>query len=162
MKKYRKRAGTVLFNDAGKVLVFARIDEKEDAFQFSQGGIEEGETPFKAALRELKEETSVTSVLPVYALSQPLCYDFPEAVKEKLKTFKNSFDGQEIHFFLLYFTGSDLEINLQTAHPEFKSFKWVDIKEAPRLIVDFKREVYERVCAEFAPKITNYLQKLKK
>lgn len=159
MKKYRKCAGTVLFNNAGKVLVFARIDEKEDAFQFSQGGIEEDETPLKAALRELKEETSITSVKPVFSYPSPLCYDFPEAVKEKLKTFKNSFDGQEVHFFLLYFTGSDLEINLQTAHPEFKSFKWIDINKAPLLIVDFKREVYERVCAEFAPQIEKYLKK---
>lgn len=162
MKKYRKCAGTVLFNDVGKVLVCARIDEKEDAFQFSQGGIEEGETPLDAALRELKEETSITSVKPVYAYPKPLYYDFPKEVKEKLKVFKSSFDGQEIHFFLVYFMGSDFEINLQTDHPEFKSFKWVDIKEPPLLIVEFKRKIYEKVCSEFAPKIIDYLQKLKK
>ncbi len=150
---YRKNVGIVLFNQAGRVLLCARNDQVEDNWQFPQGGVESGEEIESAAVRELYEETGVKSVKLVAEIPECLRYDFPE-------NFKLPFKGQEQHWFLFYFTGSDDEIRLDvnSQEIEFRSYRWGDINEAPKLIIDFKKEVYYKVVNFFNPIINDYLR----
>lgn len=159
MALYRQCAGIVLFNDEGKVLLCARADQKDFAWQFVQGGIEKGETPEIAALRELKEETSVTSADIILSLNEPMSYDFPPDVIQKFTLKGSKFVGQNIYFVLAHFKGNDSEINLATKTPEFKAYKWANISQAPKGIVCFKREVYLKACTLFAPYIDAYIHR---
>lgn len=159
MSQYRECAGIVLFNNNGKVLVCARADESGFEWQFPQGGIESGEQPQNAALRELKEETSVTSAQIIFALPEPLCYDFPKSILKFLQSKGRHHIGQRMHWFLAYFTGDDSEIDLKTATPEFKAYKWEDFINAPKLIIDFKKDMYLKVWQTFSPHIKEFLSK---
>lgn len=159
MASYRECAGVVLFNDKGKVLLLARADQKGFAWQFVQGGIEDGEKPETAALRELKEETSVSSAEIILSLSEPICYDFPPEVMQKFALAGKKHVGQRMHWFLVYFKGSDDEINLNTETPEFKAWRWADIEEGPQNAVYFKREVYQKMCGVFAPYIDAFVHR---
>ena len=130
MKKvFRPNAAAVVFRQDKKVLMCRRIFPKTDGWQFPQGGIEAGETAQEAALRELKEETSVHSVTAVKTLDYPLRYEFPEEVKAKFRTRGIFNDGQEQYWSLFYFTGQEDEINLKTEEPEFDEFGWFDLEE---------------------------------
>ena len=137
-------------------MVCARNDTKGVDWQFPQGGIESGEQIHLAAMRELKEETSVVSVEFIKGLDNPLRYDFPLEIKQKLQKKGIKSDGQEMYWSLLFFYGSDDEINLNTQEPEFKAYEWVEPMEAVNRIVDFKKEVYRKAVAEFEPVIKNY------
>lgn len=159
MGVYRECAGVVLFEGTGKVLLCARNDQKGDEWQFVQGGVEEGEKPEDAALRELYEETSVRSGKIILSLSEPICYDFPLDVVQKFALRGSPYIGQRVHWFLVFFGGDENEINLQTKEPEFKAYRWADISEAPKNIVDFKRKSYEKVCDFFAPYIDAYVHR---
>ena len=159
MGTYRACAGIVLFNDAGKVLLCARADEKGFEWQFVQGGIEKGEKPEDAALRELKEETSVGSAEIILSLNEPICYDFPEDIVKKFALNGCPYIGQKMYWFLVHFKGDESEINLVTKTPEFKAWQWADISEAPQRIVYFKRDVYQKVCDVFAPYIDAYVHR---
>lgn len=159
---YRLNAAAIVFNSQGKVLVFGRNDI-ENQWQFPQGGIEPNETPEVAARRELKEETNIQSVRLVAIMPQPLRYDFPPQVLEKFKKLGRTNIGQEQYWFLFYFEGSENEIDF-TTNPdeiEFKAYKWIEIDEAPNLVVDFKKEVYQRVVKFMKPKIDIFLHKQK-
>lgn len=157
MKKvFRPNAAAVVFRKDKKVLMCRRIFPKIDGWQFPQGGIEAGETAQEAALRELKEETSVHSVTAVKTLDYPLRYEFPEEVKAKFRTRGIFNDGQEQYWSLFYFTGQEDEINLKTEEPEFDEFGWFDLEEAPDLVWEIKREVYRQMAAAFVPLIKNY------
>lgn len=159
MSTYRNCVGIVLFNDLGKVLLCARIDKKGYQWQFPQGGIEKGEDPKEAALRELFEETSVRSAQIIMNLENPISYTFPKQIREKLAAKGKMHIGQNMHWFLLHFTGTDDEINLQTQIPEFKAYEWEDIKSAPKHIIFFKKGVYYKVCRIFAPYIEAYIHR---
>ena len=150
-KIFRPNAGIVVFRADQKVLMCRRIHPKIDGWQFPQGGIDQDESPQEAAVRELREETSITSVQLVATLDKPLCYEFPEDVKEKFRQKGIFNDGQAQYWSLFYFTGTDQEINLATAEPEFDEFSWKDIEEAPNLVWEIKRDVYRQVVKEFAP-----------
>lgn len=158
IKNYRPNAGIVLFRKDGKVLLCERVENYTKRWQFPQGGIDEGETPIQAAIRELREETSVVSVEFVADLPQPLRYDFPPAIKNRHPERHN--DGQEQYWHLFFFTGDDQEINLQTAEPEFRSYAWVDIEKAPDEVVEFKQEIYKIVAREFGLIIQQYLNQI--
>ena len=156
MKSYRKCAGVIVFNDTKKVLVCARNDNQSFNWQFPQGGIEFNENPLDAALRELREETSIVSVRPVKTLLSPLRYDFPVDVLQK--PIAQKYIGQEVYWSLLYFFGQDDEINLSTNEPEFKAYEWVNPQEAVSRIIDFKKEVYQQAVQKLAPCIDEYKQ----
>ena len=157
MKQYRKCAVTLVFNAQKKVLVCARNDANEYNWQFPQGGVEENETFCEAAIRELKEETSIVSVKPVKTLTEAIRYDFPEDVLKQSKGIGLSYAGQDMYWNLLYFFGSDDEINLDTKEPEFKAFEWVDPTEAVKRIVGFKKNAYQQAIAMLQPYINQFM-----
>ncbi len=145
-KTYRKCVGIVVFKNH-KVLLCERKDIAGQ-WQFPQGGIEQGEDIITAAARELKEETSISSVTVVDTLDKPIHYDFPDNIKNNSKW---KFDGQSMQWVLFNFKGDDGEINLQTKEPEFRNWCWEDIDAAPKKIVEFKRDVYQQVVKKFKP-----------
>ncbi|MBL4791643.1 MAG: RNA pyrophosphohydrolase [Citromicrobium sp.] len=150
-KPYRQNVGVMLVNGAGHVFVGQRLDHVSDAWQMPQGGIDPGETPRTAALRELEEETGVTPDLVVIEAESAdwVRYDLPPELADKL--WKGRYKGQEQKWFLMRFTGTDQQVDIATAHPEFSQWKWIPPDELVDSIVPFKRAVYEAVLAEFAP-----------
>ena len=148
---YRRGAGVMLLNRAGKVFVGARIDNPADAWQMPQGGLDDGEEPWAGALRELEEETGIAAELvePVAHCAEPLRYDLPEELLGKL--WGGRWKGQVQHWFLARFLGSDEDVRIEAAeHPEFRAWKWVEPERLPEVIVPFKRELYRRILKEFA------------
>jgi putative (di)nucleoside polyphosphate hydrolase len=150
---YRRGVGVMLLNGEKKVWVGARIDNPDDAWQMPQGGIDEGEEPWATALRELEEETGIPPHLVERIADCPerLRYDLPEEWRPRL--WKGRYLGQEQDWFLCRFLGRDSDVNIATAHPEFRAWKWVDPAELPSLIVPFKRPLYERLLQVFAPSL---------
>ncbi|GAB5435024.1 RNA pyrophosphohydrolase [Falsiruegeria mediterranea] len=147
---YRPCVGLMLMNVDGKVFVGQRSDRYKDAWQMPQGGVDTGEDPRDAALRELWEETGVTADL-VEVVSETdgwLPYDLPHDIVPKI--WKGKYRGQEQKWFLLRFTGTDDQVNIQTEHPEFTEWKWQEPDHLIDEIVPFKREVYARVLELFA------------
>lgn len=156
--RYRKNVGIVVFNTNGKVLMCARADLPDYQWQFPQGGINAGEDIQEAACRELMEETGIASAKPVAMMPQPLRYDYPPNVLKKFSERPGKYVGQEQYWVLFCFKGSNDEINFLT-HPEeieFKAFEWVDISEAPKRIVSFKKEVYKKVADFFKDEIKKH------
>jgi putative (di)nucleoside polyphosphate hydrolase len=141
----------MLFNPAGQIFVARRIDMPSEAWQMPQGGIDKGEEPRRAALRELEEEIGTDRAEIIAESPSWRPYDLPPELMSVL--WGGRFRGQTQKWFLLRFTGDDSDIDIATEHPEFLEWKWVEIDEVPRLIVPFKRAIYEDVVAEFAPLI---------
>jgi putative (di)nucleoside polyphosphate hydrolase len=149
-KPYRRGVGIVLVNAKGRVFVAERIDTK-DAWQMPQGGIDKGETPREAALRELHEETGTDKARIIGVTRSWLRYDLPADLQSKV--WKGKYRGQEQKWFLMRFTGIDADINLETGHPEFARWKWMALSHVPRAIVGFKREIYKQVVTAFKDKV---------
>ena len=147
---YRRGAGIMLLNRDGKVFVAARIDNPEDAWQMPQGGLDEDERPWSAALRELEEETGIRPDLleRIAQCTEPLRYDLPADLRGKI--WGGKWRGQIQHWFLARFLGSDEDVDLQTEQPEFRDWKWVEPGEVPDLIVPFKRDLYRRLLKDFS------------
>lgn len=152
---YRPCAGFMLVNAQGLVFVGERLDARAKGFwQMPQGGIDAGEDPKTAALRELEEETGVSpnQVEIIAGGSKTFKYDLPPELLGRI--WKGKYRGQEQYWYLGRFTGSDADINLNAHDPaEFGAWKWVEVEKLPELIVPFKRDVYEQLVAEFAPQI---------
>lgn len=155
---YRRCVGIMLVNRFGRVWVGERVGGIEhrhgDArWQMPQGGIEKGEAPEAAAIRELYEETSVTSMTIKAETAGWLDYDIPGRLVGN--TLKGRYRGQTQKWFLAEFTGDETEIDVETPggghRAEFSAWKWVDVDELPDLIVPFKRPVYEALVKEFGP-----------
>jgi len=147
---YRPATGVMLLNQQGKVFVAQRLDSTLEAWQMPQGGLDEGEDAQAGALRELEEETGISPdhVETIARCPKELTYDLPDDLVGKL--WKGKWRGQRQTWFLCRFTGSDDDINIQTAHPEFRAWKWADPGELPAMIVPFKRELYRDVLRAFA------------
>lgn len=147
-RPYRKAVGAVLFDNRGRVFVAARADTSPDAWQMPQGGIDAGETPRAAVLRELKEEIGTDKAEIVAESAGWIAYDLPAELQAKV--WGGRFRGQKQKWFALRFTGVDSDIDL-AAHgkPEFRAWKWIALERVPKLIVAFKRPLYEAVAAEF-------------
>ncbi|WP_299609799.1 RNA pyrophosphohydrolase [uncultured Tateyamaria sp.] len=152
---YRKNVGVMVMNGDGLVWVGQRTDRYKDAWQMPQGGIDKGEDARTAALRELEEETSIPAaqVEVVAETAEWLPYELPHDLIPKL--WKGKYRGQKQKWFLMRFTGADDIIDLETAHPEFSAWKWMTPADLPDAIVPFKRDVYVRVLAEFAPHMSH-------
>ena len=144
---YRPSVGIMMINSDNHVFVAQRLDRSEPAWQMPQGGMEEGELPYQAALRELREEIGVSHVNLINHLDEWLYYDFPKQMQNKL--WNGAYLGQRQQWFLLRFLGKDAEINLTTEHPEFSAWKWVALQEVPHMAIDFKKLLYKKVCAAF-------------
>jgi putative (di)nucleoside polyphosphate hydrolase len=146
---YRPCVGIMLLNPRGQVFVARRIDMPSEAWQMPQGGIDEGEPPQAAALRELREEIG-TDKAEVLAESRTwMNYDLPAELIGKL--WGGRYRGQTQKWFAMRFTGMDSDINIATEVPEFLDWKWAEIDRLPSLIVPFKRKLYEQIVAEFMP-----------
>lgn len=150
-KPYRRGVGVVLLNGAGKVFVAQRIDTAEPAWQMPQGGIDKGEEPLAAALRELEEETGTNKAELIAPTNDWLRYDLPADLQAKM--WKGKYRGQEQMWYLMRFTGTDSDINIETKHPEFSAWKWADFEALPDLIVGFKKDLYRQIVAAFKDRV---------
>jgi putative (di)nucleoside polyphosphate hydrolase len=144
---YRPGVGIMLLDTGNRVFVGRRIDTAGDNWQMPQGGIDRGETPRAAALRELKEEVGTDKAVILAESAQWLRYEVPQRVARR--AWNGRYRGQMQKWFAMRFTGADRDIDLATGHPEFDAWKWVPPADLPTLIVPFKRQVYRDVLAEF-------------
>ena len=147
---YRPCVGVMLMDADGRLWVGERLDTP-GAWQMPQGGIDAGEDPRTAALREMLEETGVPPdrVTVVAETADWLTYDLPPDLVGR--AWKGKYRGQKQKWFLLRFGGSDADIRIDQPHPEFRDWRWMAPTEVLAQIVPFKRAVYAAAIAEFAP-----------
>jgi len=147
---YRPGAGVMLLNREGKVFVAQRLDSTLEAWQMPQGGLDQGEEAQEGALRELEEETGISrdKVEIVARCPIELTYDLPPDLVGKM--WKGKWRGQRQTWFLMRFLGEDEDVNLETADPEFRAWKWAEAAELPALIVPFKKAMYAKLLEAFA------------
>jgi putative (di)nucleoside polyphosphate hydrolase len=146
--EYRPGVGIMLLNARGEIFMGRRADVQDDAWQMPQGGIDEGETPQQAAMRELKEEIGTDSAEIISESRGWLYYDVPEELARK--AWGACWKGQRQKWFVMLFKGDDSGINLAGDHPEFNAWRWVPAQELIELAVSFKRQLYLDVIGEFA------------
>jgi putative (di)nucleoside polyphosphate hydrolase len=146
----------MVLNRDGLVFVGRRIDGPEHvdlthAWQMPQGGIDDGEQPWDAAVRELREETNIRSVERIGEVAEWLKYDIPRDLVGQ--AWKGKYRGQTQKWFAARFIGADSEINVERPdggqQPEFNGWRWERLQNVPELVVPFKRAVYDRVAGEF-------------
>ncbi len=148
----RKGVGIVLLNNKDKVCVAKRIDNPKNFWQMPQGGVDGSENYYEAALRELKEETSVVSVELIKEIDKKLTYVLPNHLIGII--WKGRFKGQIQKWFVMRFVGNDSEINIHTKKPEFLDWKWIDLKDLTKIAVSFKLDVYKKLKQEVSKILT--------
>ena len=146
---YRPCVGLMLLNRLGQVFVAQRVDVRGAAWQMPQGGIDAGESPREAAMRELKEEIGTDSAEILGESAHWHRYDLPAHLIPKV--WGGQYRGQTQKWFALKFTGDDAEIDLEAHEQEFQAWCWADVDKLPSMIVPFKRDVYDQVIQEFRP-----------
>ena len=142
----RQGVGIIILNKDNKVFVGKRKDNPIDKWQMPQGGIDANETPFIAMKRELKEETSITKIEVLKEIENWLEYELPPNLLGRV--WKGKYRGQKQKWFIVKFMGNDNEINIKTKHPEFIEWKWIDYNLLTDVIVDFKKDVYQKLKIE--------------
>ena len=149
----RNGVGIILLNNKNQIFVGKRIDNPNNFWQMPQGGIDEGENNLDAALRELYEETSIKNVSLIKEIEGTISYNLPKNLLGII--WKGKFKGQTQKWFIMKFDGQDSEINLKTKNPEFFEWKWIDVEKITDNVVDFKKEVYEKLKEEIKKVLSN-------
>jgi len=142
----RSGVGIVVLNKENKIFVAKRIDNPKNFWQMPQGGIDKNENYYEAALRELREETSITSVELIKEISKKYTYILPDNLIGII--WKGKFKGQVQKWFVMRFVGNETEININTKNPEFLDWKWIDVDQLPKIAVNFKLEIYKKIKEE--------------
>ena len=142
----RSGVGIVVLNKENKIFVAKRIDNPKNFWQMPQGGIDKNEDFYTAALRELKEETSIVSVKPIKEIEESLTYILPDHLVSII--WKGKYKGQKQKWFIMKFIGDESEINIKTKHPEFLDWKWIELENLTEIAVHFKLEVYKKLKSE--------------
>ena len=146
-RPYRPCVGIVLLNGEGLVFVGQRLDGQKStediAWQMPQGGIDKGETPLDAAMREMNEEIGTNKAEYIGEHEDWLQYDIPPELADVL--WQKQFKGQKQKWLIFHFIGKDSDINIATPEPEFCAWRWASLEELPSLAIGFKRTVYEKV-----------------
>ncbi len=140
---FRNGVGIVVLNKDNKVFVAKRIDNPKNFWQMPQGGVDDGENFFNAALRELEEETGMKKVKLIQELDGIMTYELPNHLLGII--WKGKYKGQKQKWFLMRYLGSDDEINIQTNKPEFLEWKWIDLDMITEVVVDFKLHIYKEL-----------------
>ena len=145
---YRNGVGIVVLNNKNRIFVAKRIDNPKNFWQMPQGGVDKGEDYYDAALRELKEETSIVSVKLVQEIDKRLTYTLPDELIGII--WKGRFKGQTQKWFVMRFIGNESEININTKKPEFLEWKWIDLEDLTKIAVNFKLNVYKNLKQEIS------------
>ena len=142
----RSGVGIVLLNSDNKVFVAKRIDNPKNFWQMPQGGVDQGENYYDAALRELEEETSIKNVTLIKEIEGYISYELPNYLLGII--WRGKFRGQNQKWFIFKFNGEDKEINIKTKKPEFLEWKWIRIEDLTNVVVHFKLDVYKKLQGE--------------
>ena len=138
--------GIVLLNHENKILVGKRIDNPKNFWQMPQGGVDNNESFLEAAKRELEEETGVKTIKILKEFDGWLIYDLPRNLIDKI--WKGRYRGQKQKWFIIKFLGKNNEINIRTKNPEFLDWKWIDPSDLPKVVVNFKSDIYKKLAKE--------------
>ena len=142
----RTGVGIIVLNNNNQIFVGKRKDNPGDKWQMPQGGVDKGEDFITAMRRELIEETSIKNIKILKEIQNMYQYELPNNLVGII--WKGKFRGQRQKWFITKFLGKDDEINLDTQHPEFIDWKWIDPQDLPKVIVDFKKELYLNLLKE--------------
>ena len=142
----RPGVGIALLNHENKVFVGKRIDNPKNYWQMPQGGIDKNESFVDAAKRELEEETGVKTIKILKEFDEWLIYDLPKNLINKI--WKGRYRGQKQKWFIMKFLGKNNEINIRTKNPEFLDWKWIDPSDLPKVVVNFKSDIYKKLAKE--------------
>ena len=150
-KKYkdlplRSGVGIVVLNKKNQVFLAKRIDNPKNFWQMPQGGIDDEEEFYEAAIRELEEETSIKTVSLIKEIDGLTTYLLPNHLVGII--WKGKYKGQKQKWFIVRFEGKEDEINIKTKHPEFLDWKWVNIENLTDEVVNFKIRVYKQIQKE--------------
>lgn len=150
---YRPGVGVLVLNREGKVFVGQRLDSKLEAWQMPQGGIDEGEDPLTAALRELEEETGIKPHLVEIAAETAdwHYYDLPDELIGQI--WKGRYAGQRQKWYAMRFLGQDSDVAIDQPHPEFKAWRWTGVDTLVELAVPFKKELYAAIVGELCGQV---------
>jgi len=142
----RNGVGIVVLNKKNQIFVAKRIDNPKNFWQMPQGGVDNGEDFYQAALRELEEETSIKTVKLINEIDKFTTYYLPDHLIGII--WKGRYKGQKQKWFIVKFNGDEKEININTKKPEFLNWKWVNIENLTDEVVDFKINVYNEIKKE--------------
>ena len=150
-KKYnnlplRSGVGIVVLNEKNQVFIAKRIDNPKNFWQMPQGGVDKGEEYYDAAVRELKEETSIKTISLIKEIDDLTTYLLPNHLIGII--WKGKYKGQKQKWFIVRFNGEEKEININTKNPEFLDWKWVNIDDLTNEVVEFKVHVYKQIQKE--------------
>ena len=143
---FRPGVGIIVLNKINKIFVAKRIDNPKKFWQMPQGGVDNGENYYEAAIRELEEETSIKNVELIKEIDGFISYELPDYLLGII--WRGRFKGQKQKWFIMKFKGNDEEINIRTKKPEFFEWKWIGVEELTKVAVPFKMTVYKKLQIE--------------